>query len=63
VLTIQLRLRVPEPDMLDASDDLQRLLDREGEVCPPLRDLLLSLDDAMTEAFDRAAPTRARAVA
>ncbi len=60
---IQLQLDVPEAELLDASDDVQRLIDGEGEFCPPLRDLLAALDDAITVAFVEEAAARSRATA
>jgi hypothetical protein len=50
--TIEFRAAAEPAALLDASDDIQRLLDREdAEVSPPLRTLLLALDDAITGAF------------
>lgn len=48
---IELRVDVFEADLLDASEELRRLIDLDPELCPPLRGLLLGLDDAITEAF------------
>jgi hypothetical protein len=59
--TIELRLSVDERELLDAAEDLERLLDADGDddFAPSLRDLLVALDDAITAVYSahvRAAP-------
>lgn len=48
-----LRLSFREDELREAGEDLQRLLDldREIELVPPLRRILLALDDAVTDAY------------
>ena len=48
---IELRIDVPEADLLDASEEIRRLIELDPELCSPLRGLLLGLDDSITEAF------------
>jgi hypothetical protein len=49
--TVDVRLELSEEDLLDAGEDLERLLERERDVTPSLRSLLYALDDAITRAF------------
>jgi hypothetical protein len=51
---LELRLALPEAELLDASDDLQRLLEQEEHewLGPASRHLLLALNDAITDAFE-----------
>jgi hypothetical protein len=52
---IDLRLRFAEPDLLDAAEDIERLLAaEEGSLTPSLRDLLLAVDEAITASYARA---------
>ncbi|HET8605795.1 MAG TPA: hypothetical protein VFL66_02075 [Gaiellaceae bacterium] len=48
---IELHVDVPEADLLDASEEIRRLIELDPELCAPLRGLLLGLDDAITDAF------------
>jgi hypothetical protein len=48
---VHLQAEVPESELLDASEQIRRLVERDGELFPALRDLLLALDDAITDAF------------
>lgn len=49
---LDLRLRLPKDDLLDASDEVARLLDREyDELLPPFRRILFAIDEAITEAY------------
>ena len=50
---IEVRLTVPESELLDAAEDVERLLDQaaEDDLSPPLRDVLLALDDAITDSL------------
>jgi hypothetical protein len=49
-----LLLSFREDELLDAGEEIQRLLDLDGEDAPlpPLRRILLALDDAITAAHD-----------
>ena len=50
---IEVQMMVPEDVLVDAGEDVGRLLEQQAEVdvSPPLRSLLLALDDAITDAF------------
>jgi len=57
---MNVRVRFPERELLEACDDISRLLEAAGELdlSPAMRHLLTTLDDAATEAYRR---RRARA--
>lgn len=50
---LELRLRLDVGELLDAAEDIEVLLDRErdGDLSPAFRDLLFTLDEAITEAY------------
>jgi hypothetical protein len=50
---IDLRLSLAEEELMDAAENLEWLLERDGdsELLPPFRRLLLALDDAITDAY------------
>lgn len=58
--TIEVRLTLGEAELLEAAEDLERLLDGEN-ASPLLRHLLLAVDDAFTGAFARARTARLNA--
>jgi hypothetical protein len=47
--TIRLSAELAEQELLDAVEDVERLLERadEDDICPAMRTLLLALDDAL----------------
>ena len=49
---IEVHLTVDERELLDAAEDLERLLERDDDdVAPSLRDLLVAVDDAITDVY------------
>ena len=57
---VDLRLSFREDELLDAGEEVQRLLDfDEGDlVLPPLRRILTAVDDAITTAYRRSRAAR-----
>jgi hypothetical protein len=49
--TIELHLDMDEGDLLDASEEILQLVEGDPELCPPLRHLLVAIDDAITDAL------------
>lgn len=53
---VHLQAEVAEVELLDASEQIWRLVERDGEIFPALRDLLLALDEAITDALVEVEP-------
>lgn len=53
---VHVQAEIPEGELLDVSEQIWRLVERDGEIFPALRDLLLTLDDAITDALVEVEP-------
>lgn len=53
---VHVQAEIPEGELLDVSEQIWRLVERDGEIFPALRDLLLALDDAITDALVEVEP-------
>lgn len=48
---IQVQIEAADDELLDASDNIRELIDSDGELGVTLREVLLAVDDAITDVF------------
>jgi hypothetical protein len=52
---VELSVRLTDEELRDAGEDVERLLDGDGDFCPAFRVILNSLDEAIAAAASEAA--------